>query len=154
MSRAPGSPPTPRMRAPAHPPEVPGPAAGPGAGQPERPAGAPISRNKVLGYTAIGGGATLLLISFALWSSASGLEDDISSHPVTSHSDFTALRALEDTARTRAWTGNALFLLGLGAGGLGGWILYREHKAQQMVVTPAPAPGGGAGAALVLGGVF
>ncbi len=82
--------------------------------QPERPAGPSVSRNKVLGYTAIGGGATLLLISFALWSSASGLEDDISSHPVTSHADFhRAARDLEDTARTRAWTGNVLFLLGL-----------------------------------------
>jgi hypothetical protein len=129
------------------------PGAGAGAGPAERPAGPPVSRNKVLGYTAVGGGATLLLISFALWSSASGLEDDISSHPVTDRSDFTALRDLEDTARTRAWTGNALFLLGLAAGGLGGWILYREHKAQRTVVTPVPTPGG-AGAALVLGGVF
>jgi hypothetical protein len=105
----------------------------------------------VLGYAALGGGGTLLLISFALWSSASGLEDDISSHPVEDYSDFMDLRDLEDRARTRAWAGNALFLAGLAAGGLGGWLLYREHKAQHAVVAPAPIPNG---AALMLGGVF
>ena len=132
---------------------------GPGTGAPvtpaDKPPSTPMSRNKVLGYAAIGGGATLVLISFALWSSASGLEDDIASYPVTDYDDFTALRGLEDKAQTRAWTGNAMFLVGLAAGGLGGWILYREHrrerKAQQTIVAPAPVPGG---AALLLGGVF
>ncbi|HWO18656.1 MAG TPA: hypothetical protein VNO30_07760 [Kofleriaceae bacterium] len=111
----------------------------------------PLRRQKVLGYAAVGGGATLLLISFALWSSASGLEDDIDAHPVANLNDFTSLVALEDTARSRAWAGNALFLAGLAVGGLGGWILYRDRKAQHTVVAPAPAPGG---ATLMLGGVF
>lgn len=111
----------------------------------------PVRRQKVLGYTAIAGGGTLLLISFALWSSASGLEDDIAGYSVDDRGDFEALRELEDTASTRAWTGNALFLVGLAAGGLGGWLLYRDHKAQQTVVAPAPVPGG---AALMLRGAF
>ena len=132
-----------------------GPGAGPTEPPPEKPASPPLSRNKVLGYAAIGGGATLLLISFALWSSASGLKDDIAAHPVNDYDDFTSLRGLEDKAQARAWTGNAMFLIGLAAGGLGGWILYREHKrehkAQQTIVAPAPVPGG---AALMLGGVF
>ena len=140
-------PPGPEPVAPAEPPkETPEPSP-----PPPPPPRAPLSRNKVIGYTAVVGGGTLLLISFALWSSASGLENDIDSHPVEDYNDFMDLRDLEDTARTRAWTGNALFLVGLAAGGLGGWLLYREHKAQHAVVAPAPIPGG---AALMLGGVF
>jgi hypothetical protein len=42
-------------------------------------------------------------------------------------------------------------LAGLAVGGLGGWLLYRDHKAQQTVVAPAPVPGG---AALMLRGAF
>jgi hypothetical protein len=105
----------------------------------------------VLAYAAVGGGGTMLLISFALWSSASGLQDDIDSHSVDDYSDFVALRDVEDKARTRAWTGNALFLAGLAVGGFGGWMLYREHKAQHTVIAPAPVPNG---AAIMLGGVF
>ena len=111
----------------------------------------PLRREKVLGYAAVGGGATLLLISFALWSSASGLEDDIDAHPVDDLDDFASLVEIEDTARARAWTGNAMFLAGLAVGGLGGWLLYREYKTQHTVIAPAPAPGG---AALMLRGVF
>jgi hypothetical protein len=133
-----GAPPPPEQ--PPPPPETP----------PETPR-TPIRREKVLAYTAIGGGATLLLISFALWSSASGLQDDIDAHPVSDVDDFASLVELEDTARTRAWTGNALFLAGLAVGGLGGWLLYREYKTQHTVVAPAPVPGG---AALMVGGVF
>ena len=115
------------------------------------PAGSPLLHNKVLGYAAVGGGATLLIISFALWSSASGFEDDIDSHPASTYNDLVSLKDLEDRASARAWTGNTLFVLGLAAGGLGGWILYRERQGQRTVVTPAPVPGG---AALMLGGAF
>jgi hypothetical protein len=113
--------------------------------------GAPIPRNKVIAYTAIAGGGTLLLISFGLWSSAGGLKDDISTHSTTTYTDLVALRELEDRARTRAWTGDALFVLALGAGGFGGWMLYKERKAQHTMVAPAPVPNG---AALMVGGVF
>jgi hypothetical protein len=105
----------------------------------------------VLGYAAVGGGATLLLISFALWSSASGLVDDIERHPVEDRDDFTRLRELEDAARARAWAGNVMFVAALGVGGLGGWLLYKDRKARHTVIAPAPVPGG---AALVLGGAF
>jgi hypothetical protein len=117
----------------------------------EPPPRTPLRRDQVLGYAAIGGGGTLLLISFALWSSASGLKDDIESHPVEDHDDFLRLEEIEGRASTRAWTGNALFLAGLAVGGLGGYLLYRDRKAQHAVVAPAPIPNG---AALMLGGVF
>ena len=108
-------------------------------------------RKTVIGYAAIGGGATLLLISLAMWSSASGLKDDIASHPVDDYNDFVQLRALEDKARTRAWTGNVVFLAALAVGGYGGWTLYRARKAQSTVIVPEPVP---SGAALTLRGVF
>jgi hypothetical protein len=117
----------------------------------ERPARPPLRRDQVLGYAAIGGGATLLLISFALWSSASGLEGEIEDHPVTDHDDFQRLSELEGKASARAWTGNVLFVAGLAVGGLGGWMLYRDRQARHAVVSPAPVPGG---AALMVGGVF
>ena len=119
---------------------------------PPPPPKTPIRRAQVIGYAAIGGGATLLLISFALWSSASGLEEEIASHPVDEHDDFVALRDLEDRARTRAWTGNVMFLAGLAAGGYGGWTLYRDRQAQRhATVAPAPVPGG---AGVMLRGSF
>ena len=137
----------------AQPPSMPPPGEAPAGAPGEAPAEASTGprRAKVLGYAAVAGGGTLLLISFALWSSASGLEDDIAAHPVEDHDDFLTLRDLESTARTRAWVGNALFLAGLAGAGLGGWILYRDRKAQHTTLTPAPVP---SGAALVLGGVF
>lgn len=111
----------------------------------------PMRRDQVLGYTAIGGGAVLMLITFALWSSASGLEDDIEAHPADDHDDILSLRELEDTARSRAWAGNVLFLAALAAGGYGGYTLYRDRKAQHAVIAPAPVPGG---AAILLRGAF
>lgn len=105
----------------------------------------------MLGYAAVAGGGTLLLISFALWANASGLEDQIASHPVQDRDDFDELRELEGTARARAWTGNVMFVAALGVGGLGGWLLYRDRKGRQAVISPAPVEGG---AALTLGGVF
>ncbi len=111
----------------------------------------PVRRAQVIGYTAIGGGAALMLITFALWSSASGLKDDIEAHPTDDYDDILSLRELEDTARSRAWTGNVLFLAALAAGGYGGYTLYRDRKAQHAVIAPAPVPGG---AALLLRGAF
>jgi hypothetical protein len=111
----------------------------------------PVRRAQVIGYTALGGGATLLLISFAMWSSASGLRDDIDAHPTDDIDDILSLRELEDTARSRAWTGNVLFLAALAVGGYGGYTLYRDRKAQHTMITPAPIPGG---AAVLLRGAF
>jgi hypothetical protein len=111
----------------------------------------PVRRAQVIGYTAVGGGAVLMLISFAMWSSASGLKDDIEAHPTSDYDDILSLRDLEDTARSRAWTGNVLFLAALAAGGYGGYTLYRDRKAQHAVIAPAPVPGG---AAILLRGAF
>jgi hypothetical protein len=108
-------------------------------------------RATVIGYGALAGGGALVLISLALWSTASDLEEEIAAHPVNDHDDFVQLQELEDRARTRAWTGNALFLAGLALGGYGGWTLYRDRQGQHATIAPAPAPGG---AAVMLRGAF
>jgi hypothetical protein len=99
-------------------------------------------RDRTLGIAAVVGGGTFLLISLALWSSASGLQDDIDAHSTDTYADFQNLREIEDTARSRAWTGNAMFVAGLALGGLGGWLLYRDRKAHRAVVAPAPMASG------------
>lgn len=154
-------------RAPGAPEVVSGPApgesgpigvAGPDAGAAPVPAGSGSRRERprdarTLGLVAAGGGGTLVAIGLSLWSSASRLEGTLARHPVVTRDDFDALRELEADARARAWTGNALVLAGLAVGGLGGWILYREHRARRaprMVVVPTPIPGGGV--ALLWGG--
>lgn len=102
----------------------------------------PLRRDRTLGMAAVAGGGTMLLISLALWASASGLQSDISDHPVQSFADFQRLQEIEDTASTRAWTGNAMFVVGLAVGGVGGWLLYRDRKAQRAIIAPAPIANG------------
>lgn len=99
-------------------------------------------RDRTLGIAAAAGGGTMLLISLALWASASGLESEIANHPVETYDDFQRLSELEDTASTRAWTGNVMFVAGLAVAGVGGWLLYRDRKAHRAVVAPAPMAGG------------
>jgi hypothetical protein len=108
--------------------------------EPERPSGS--RRDRTLGIAAAAGGGTMLLISLALWASASGLESDIANHPIETVADFQQLSAIEDTASARAWTGNVMFVAGLAVGGLGGWLLYRDRKAHRAVVAPAPMADG------------
>ncbi|HWU89891.1 MAG TPA: hypothetical protein VN253_21665 [Kofleriaceae bacterium] len=112
-----------------------------------------VRRDRTLGIAAAAGGGTLLLISIALWSSASDLEREISASPTATYNDFQRLRDLEDTATTRAWTGNVMFVAGLALGGLGGWLLYRDHKAHRTIVAPAPIANGAGLTLTWLGGL-
>ena len=113
----------------------------------------PPRRERTLGIAAAIGGGTLVVISFALWASASGLKSQISDHPVETFNDFQRLREIEDTASSRAWTGNAMFVAGLAVGGLGGWLLYRDHKAHRAVIAPAPIENGAGITITWLGGM-
>jgi len=113
----------------------------------------PLRRDRTLGIAAVVGGGTILLISLALWSSASGLQSDISDHSVQNFADFQNLREIEDTASARAWTGNAMFVAGLAVGGLGGWLLYRDRKAQRAIIAPAPIANGAGITITWLGGL-
>lgn len=105
----------------------------------------PSSRDRNIGIaTAVGGGA-MLLIGFALWSSASSLQDEIDGHPTVTRADFAELEDIEGRASTRAWVGNLAVVGGLALGGYGGYLLWRDRKARRSaVVTPRPtenAPG-------------
>lgn len=97
-----------------------------------------------LALTAAGGGALMVLIGLGLWSSASSLQGDIDNHPTDSVEDLQDLVALEDKAQSRAIYGDLMVLGGLALGGVGGWILWKDHKAQHMSVTPTPVDGGAA----------
>ena len=106
-----------------------------GSGTPP-PEGTHLRRN--LAITACGAGGLMVLIGLGLWSSASSLQQEIDEHSTDNVDDFIELRALEDKAQTRAIAGDLMVLGGLALGGVGGWILWKDHKAQRMSVAPAP----------------
>lgn len=106
-----------------------------GSGTPP-PEGTHLRRN--LAITACGAGGLMVLIGLGLWSSASSLQQEIDDHSTDDVDDFIELRALEDKAQTRAIAGDLMVLGGLALGGAGGWILWKDHKAQRMSVAPAP----------------
>ncbi len=109
------------------------------------------TRERNIGIAAVAGGGTMLLIGLAMWSSASGVQDDIDRAETDSVNDFMRLQDLEDTASSRAWAGNVLVLAGLALGGYGGWLLYKDHQGKQVMVTPTPLEGGAA-ITLTIGG--
>lgn len=101
-------------------------------------------RDRNWGIAAATGGATMFLIGLAMWSSASSLQADIDNADTDSYQDFQRLREIEDKASSRAWGGNLLVLGGLALGGYGGWLIYKDRKAQRAMVTPVPIEGGAA----------
>ncbi len=120
------------------------PEAGSGSGSalagPTTPA-EPWSQQKKLGVgLAIGGGA-LIVVAVALWASESGVQNDIDNAPTSTPADIQNLKDLESKASGYAWGGNIAMVLGLGAGGYGAYLLWKDHK-EHTIVTPAPPPSG------------
>ena len=111
----------------------------------------PTSQKRALGISAIIGGSAILLAGFGLWSTASGMQDDIDRHSVDDIDDIRELQALEDKASSRAWIGNLCVVVGLALGGYGGYVLYKDREGRRVTVTPTPVPGGGAGVTLTIG---
>lgn len=103
------------------------------------------SKDRSMGIVMGIGGGAMFLIGLALWSSASSLQDEIDGHPTVTRDDFAELEDLEGKASTRAWLGNIAVVGGLALGGYGGYLLWRDRKAQRSaVVAPRPtenAPG-------------
>jgi len=62
-------------------------------------------------------------------------------HATRTVGDFRDLRALEDRASTYAIAGDVFVIAGLVSGGLGGYLLYRDHR-RHVTIAPAPARGG------------
>jgi hypothetical protein len=122
-----------------------------GSGSPPAPA-EPWSSQKKLGVgLAIGGGA-LVVLGLSLWATEDSLQGDIDTAPVATGADITHLKDLESRANGYAWGGNIVMLLGLGAGGYGAYLLWKDHK-EHTVVTPAPPPTG-TGMTFVLRGAW
>jgi hypothetical protein len=119
---------------------------------PPPPPGVPWSDQKKLGVgLAIGGGA-LVLLGVALWASESGVQSNIDAAPDMTPADIQNLKDLESKANGYAWGGNIAMILGLGAGGYGAYLLWKDHK-EHTTVTPAPPPSG-TGMTFVLRGAW
>jgi len=103
------------------------------------------------GIALVTGGGVTLVLGLALWGSYSSLQTSIDNHSTQNRSDFDALKALEDRAGTYAIAGDCLVLVGLAAGGLGAYYLYRSNNQHRIVVTPAPTANG-AGLVLTIPG--
>jgi len=106
------------------------------------PPAVPWSHDKKLGVGLAVGGGALIVVGIAMWASESGVQSDIDAAPDQSASDIQHLKDLESKAQGYAWGGNIAMVLGLGAGGYGAYLLWKDHK-EHTTLTPAPAPGGG-----------
>jgi hypothetical protein len=104
-----------------------------------------------LGVALGAGGVIAVVIGLSLWAGSSSLQDRIDGHPTMTLAQIDELRALEDRAANKALQGNLFVLLGLAAGGVGGYLLYKDHKSRNATVVPAPAEQG-TGMTLVLRG--
>ena len=99
------------------------------------------SRNKKLGVGLAVSGGVLVLVGFAMWASESSVQSDIDAAPTTTAADIQHLQDLEGKASGYAWGGNIAMLLGLGAGGYGAYLLWKDHR-EATTLTPAPPPSG------------
>ena len=95
-----------------------------------------------------------------MWASAGDLQgqiDKTTSPPTGTTSQqiaaFQALHDLESRASKYAWSGNIMVAIGLAAGGIGAYFLWKDHDSHVDTIAPAPAATG-EGATLVVGGHF
>lgn len=111
----------------------------------------PWSREKKLGVGIGAGGGVALVLGFAFWASESSVQGQIDSHATNTLADIKATKALEDKAASDALWGNVLVVVGLAAGGVGAYYLWKDHQNHDTAVAPVPVDNG-TGAVLVVGG--
>ena len=104
-----------------------------------------------IGIACASGGGVFIIIGLALWASESSKQDEIDNAPTQTLSELRHLQDLEDKAQTYAIVGDLVLLGGLALGGIGGWMLYKDHQERSVVVTPAATP---TGPAVVLRGTW
>lgn len=105
------------------------------------PVGDHRDRTLSIALAAAGGGS--LVLGLALWVSYASVQSSIDHHATRTLGDFQDLTSLEGRASTYAIAGDVFVFAGLAAGGIGGYLIYRDHKQQAVVVAPAPVAGGG-----------
>jgi hypothetical protein len=135
----PSAPPAPAVAAAQAPP---GPADEPGPPLAAAPGPGDDHRDRKLGIALAAGGGGSLVLGLALWVSYASVQGSIDHHAIRTVADFRDLRSLEDRASTYAIAGDVFVIAGLVAGGLGGYLLYRDHQRPAVMVAPAPVPGG------------
>ncbi len=108
-------------------------------------------RKLAVGFLA--GGAISLVIGLSLWSGASSLQTEIDEHPRATLAEIDDLKSIEDEAAGKALWGNVFVVLGLAAGGVGGYFLWKHKKNQENATTITPEPAAaGTGMTFVLRG--
>lgn len=95
-----------------------------------------------IGIACASGGGVSIIIGLALWASESSKQDAIDNAPTQTISQLRHLQELEDTAQTYALVGDLMLLGGLALGGIGGWMLYKDHQERSLVLTPVATPTG------------
>jgi hypothetical protein len=140
--------PAPEPRSPVPPPAVPAAPVPPG---PPAESGPPLAaapgpgndhRDRKLGIALAAAGGGSLLLGLVLWVSYASVQDSIDHHATRTVGDFRDLSALEDRASTYAIAGDVFVIAGLVAGGVGGYLLYRDHRRHAVTVAPVPVLGG------------
>lgn len=99
--------------------------------------------DRTLGITLAAAGGGSLVLGFALWVSYASVQDSIDHHPTGTLADLQDLRSQEDRAGTYAIAGDLFVIAGLVAGGIGGYLLYRDHQRHAVTIAPVPVAGGG-----------
>lgn len=124
--------------------------AGSGSGSGSAEPDIPWSRDKTTGVAVAAGGGIALIVGFAFWASESNLQGQINSHPTNTLAQIQDLKSLEDRASSEAIWGDVLVVVGLAAGGVGAYYLWKDHKAST-TIAPVPADQG-TGMTIVVGG--
>lgn len=107
---------------------------------PPPPARSQTRRNLGIGGVVLG--AAAVATGFVMWASASSKQDAIDGAPTQTVDQLRALEELEDQAETRAIAGDVLVIGGAILGGIGGWLLYTDHRERKISVTPVATPTG------------
>ena len=107
-------------------------------------------RDRNVGIALVATGAVSLALGVALWASYSSLQRQIDDHPTNNRRDFEELTALEDRASTYAIGGDIAVVVGLAAGGIGAYYLYRHHR--RVAIAPTPLAHGAALTLTIVGG--